>query len=137
MYMFCHIFTFLRLARTTRHQQLTATFSRPTVNRLYPMFLVVAFWLILICEITIYFPYVGHTKKFDNFALVAISVALMFALPSIRNTMPAAPPFGAVIDFASFFWAILVAILCFVFATTRYARDTWPAAPAPPAVVAK
>ena len=97
------------------------------------MVLVVAFWLILICEISIYFPYVGHTKKFDNFALVAVSVALMFALPSIRNTMPAAPAFGAVIDFASFFWTMLVAILCFLFSTTRYVRDTWPAAPAPAA----
>ncbi len=104
-------------------------FSRPTVNRLYPMFLVVAFWLILICEIAIYFPYVGHTKRLDNFSLVAVSVSLMFALPSIRNTMPAAPPFGAVIDFASFFWAMLVAILCFVFSTMRFVLDTWPAAP--------
>ena len=94
------------------------------------MFLVVAFWLILICEIAIYFPYVGHTKKFDNFDLVAASVTLLFALPSIHSTMPSAPAFGSVIDFASFFWAMLVAILCFVYSTLRYVWDTWPEPPA-------
>jgi hypothetical protein len=46
-----------------------------------------------------------------EFANVAIFSALIFALPSFRNSMPLAPPFGSLCDWISFFWAEAFAVI--------------------------
>lgn len=40
--------------------------------------------------------------------------ALLFALPPLRNVMPAAPPIGTFSDFLSFFWAEGIVAICLV-----------------------
>jgi hypothetical protein len=35
---------------------------------------------------------------------VGLSVALLFALPAVRNTQPEVPPIGAAVDVLGFFW---------------------------------
>ncbi len=46
-----------------------------------------------------------------EFGNVAFCSGLIFALPSFRNSMPLAPPFGSLPDWISFFWAESFAIL--------------------------
>jgi hypothetical protein len=61
-----------------------------------------------------------------DFAIVASLVALLFAIPALRSSLPNAPPPGALTDFLVFFWAlvmvgILMAVLSIVY-IRRYGR---------------
>ncbi|KAJ3205465.1 hypothetical protein HDU67_008830, partial [Dinochytrium kinnereticum] len=40
---------------------------------------------------------------------IAFSIALLFALPGIRNIQPGSPPIGCTADVVSFFWAMVLA----------------------------
>ncbi|KAJ3205463.1 hypothetical protein HDU67_008828 [Dinochytrium kinnereticum] len=63
---------------------------------------------------------------------IAFSIALMFALPGIRNTQPGTPPIGCTADVVSFFWAMVLtsatASLLIVNYIVKYNFD----APSPP-----
>jgi hypothetical protein len=61
---------------------------------------------------------------FCSYSHIAIS------LTGIRTSMPGQPPIGSVLDFGSFFWALLVTIVCFVASIVRWYNDLAPAAPA-------
>ncbi|KAJ3105061.1 hypothetical protein HDU96_008722 [Phlyctochytrium bullatum] len=39
---------------------------------------------------------------------IAFTIALLFALPGIRNTQPGSPPIGCTADVVSFFWAMVL-----------------------------
>jgi uncharacterized membrane protein YhaH (DUF805 family) len=43
-----------------------------------------------------------------DFAIVASLVALLFAIPALRGSLPNAPPPGTLTDFLVFFWALVV-----------------------------
>ena len=38
------------------------------------------------------------------------AVTVLFALPAVRSTMPGAPPLGAIMDFAVYFWCIIISV---------------------------
>ncbi|KAJ3094801.1 hypothetical protein HDU97_007558 [Phlyctochytrium planicorne] len=42
---------------------------------------------------------------------IAFSIALMFALPNIRNTQPGSPPVGCTADVVSYFWAMVLSAI--------------------------
>lgn len=44
-------------------------------------------------------------RRKPELAMLGWMTALLFALPAVRNSLPGAPPLGAVIDYGSFFWA--------------------------------
>ena len=108
----------------------SVSFSRPAISRAFPIFIICSFWVILGCELMLYFPWIVYPKKADNPAMITISTALLFALPGIRNILPGSPPYGAVLDLGSFFFAMLTAIFCFAFIAIKYLMDNIPAAPA-------
>ncbi|KAJ3205464.1 hypothetical protein HDU67_008829 [Dinochytrium kinnereticum] len=70
---------------------------------------------------------------------IAFSIALMFALPGIRNTQPGTPPIGCTADVVSFFWAMsltaVTASLLIINYIVKYNFDLPP--PPAPAVVEK
>jgi hypothetical protein len=108
--------------------RLTSSFSRPTIGRIFPMFIIVAFWLIPIFEVIFFAPnFMG--AKCTNPAPVSVAIGVLFALPGIRNTIGNGVPIGAVMDFGSFFWAELIAVLCFMFISYRYCVDNRPSPP--------
>jgi hypothetical protein len=124
---------------------LSINIHRPFMFRLYPGFVIFAFWLIIIFELFLIFALSffefrkvswqqSATRLFmlqanhrcilfiftfgvlklisqAEFANVAIFSALIFALPSFRNSMPLAPPFGSLSDWISFFWAESFAVI--------------------------
>lgn len=72
-------------------------------------------------------------KKLEPNLLVWMS-ALLFVLPSMRNTLPGVPPLGALTDFLVFFWVEAVVALClFIMVLTWYGRvpDNEPAGAEP------
>jgi hypothetical protein len=60
-----------------------------------------------------------HKVEFTTLAALG---ATLFAIPGIRNGMPAAPPVGTLADFLVFFWALMIIGLCLVAAATSWFR---------------
>ena len=61
-------------------------------------------------------------KKLEPNLLVWMS-ALLFVLPSMRNTLPGVPPLGSFTDYLVFFWVEAVVALClFIMVLTWYGR---------------
>ena len=56
----------------------------------------------------------------DAAAVVTGAVTVLFALPAVRNTMPGAPPLGAVMDFAVYFWCIIISIMHILYIAGKY-----------------
>ena len=44
--------------------------------------------------------------------IVAITTALLFAMPNVRNTQPGIPGIGCTSDIAGFFWNMMIVALC-------------------------
>eukprot|EP00455_Lapot_gusevi_P051802 TRINITY_DN7808_c0_g2_i3.p1 TRINITY_DN7808_c0_g2~~TRINITY_DN7808_c0_g2_i3.p1 ORF type:complete len:203 (+),score=60.07 TRINITY_DN7808_c0_g2_i3:65-610(+) len=111
-------------------------FARPSVSKIYPLCVVLGMWGILVAQgYVIYWMTVIRYKKTDNPAMLAFFAAVIFALPSLRNSMPFSPPIGILIDFAAFFWAEIVAMGALLIISIRFAFDTHPHIqphPAPP-----
>jgi hypothetical protein len=105
--------------------KISTNFFRPQIGRIFPMFIIVAFWLIPLFEI-LFFASTYMGAKCSTPAPVSVAIGVLFALPGIRNTAGNGVPIGAVMDFGSFFWAELIAVLCFMYISYRYYIDTRP-----------
>jgi hypothetical protein len=57
-----------------------------------------------------------------DFAIVASLVALLFAIPALRSSLPNAPPPGTLSDFLVFFWALLAVGVMMVVLSLVYIR---------------
>jgi hypothetical protein len=108
---------------------ITATFARPSISVIFPMFIMIAFWIIAVFDVLNLTPYIGTGTKLPP-PIVGVCASLLFALPGIRNAMPGGAPIGSVLDFVSYFWALVIAVFCFAWAVSRLVIDTHPAMPA-------
>jgi hypothetical protein len=106
------------------YYQIEITFERPGMFKVYPIFVVAAFWMIIWLEFTIIIAMVFfELRKAIEFANVAFFSGLIFALPSFRNSMPLAPPFGVSVDWISFFWAEAMAVAGLIICGVKYVKD--------------
>ena len=83
---------------------------RTPINIVFPMVFICAMWIMVIAQTMAFMPFYLGFKKVDGYPIPLLAVTMLFALPGIRNTLPGAPPLGAIIDFAAYFWNIVVAI---------------------------
>jgi len=100
--------------------ELAITISRPFMFRLYPGYVIFAFWLIIIIQLSLIFMLCFFDFRKVEFGCVGLFSGLIFALPSFRNSMPLAPPFGSLSDWISFFWAEGFAVLGLCILGTKY-----------------
>ena len=105
---------------------LSVQFLRPNISIIFPTFLACAFWLIALGDVVYLFGHLGTTVKVTNPSSVSVTTAVLFALPSLRNASPGNAPIGSVIDYAAYFWSVLIAVCCFLYAVARYAIDNQP-----------
>jgi hypothetical protein len=108
-------------------------FYRAPINKVFAMYILVALWFVCAAHTSANWTFYMGIKKVDAAALVTGAVTVLFALPAIRNSLPGAPPIGAVIDFAAYFWCIIICI-CHVFCVSYLWMDNTflhPAAPKP------
>ena len=101
--------------------ELAITISRPFMFRLYPGYVIFAFWLIIIIQLSLIFMLCFFDFRKVEFGCVGLFSGLIFALPSFRNSMPLAPPFGSLSDWISFFWAEGFAVLGLCILGTKFA----------------
>lgn len=106
---------------------------------LYPVFQIVAFWLIGLSFCIFTSVTVLWNKRRIEGPVMAGSIGLIFALPAFRNTAPGSPPIGirilprdlpqmgthasssgCTLDVCSFYWAMIFVVLCFIGLVARY-----------------
>ncbi len=115
-----------------QYAQLKYKFTRSPIFVVFPMYIICAMWLIVISHTFVFYPFFIGKKKVDANGTVTGAVGVLFALPNIRNTMPGVPPLGAVMDFACYFWCLVIAITNFIWVATLW-LDYTTINPPPPA----
>jgi hypothetical protein len=99
-------------------------FSRSWVTTLYPVLVAIGMWGIIIAElIVLYLHYVRKEKVVVG--AIAFYTALLFALPSLRNSTTTAP-IGCAFDYWAFFWSEVTTMTCiFWMAGKHYIFVCW------------
>ncbi|KAI8831375.1 hypothetical protein BC829DRAFT_437825 [Chytridium lagenaria] len=92
-----------------------------------PSFMIMTImWVLSLLSISLSVTLWSRGRKMEPPTL-GFTIAMLFALPAIRNTQPGAPPIGATSDVASFFWAIILtslsACLLFINYIVKYQKE--------------
>ena len=79
----------------------------------FVVFIMAVMWALALCAIAVVVNLVGRRRRFEG-AFTAFLAALLFAFPTVRNTLPGVPPVGALFDYAAFFWAEALVALALI-----------------------
>ena len=90
---------------------LAVTIKRPPTTKGFAVFIVVIMWCLTLGVLAATFQIVFRRREVSP-PLLGVFVALLFALPAVRNTQPAAPPIGTLLDTVSLFWNMMIVALC-------------------------
>ena len=109
----------------------TLRLKRSPINIVFPMFIAIGLWMMVAAQVLAFLPFYMGLKYVDAYAVPIAAVSTLFAVPAIRNNMPGVPPLGCIIDFASYFFVIVIAtfnllslgILYMFFSHQRQARE--------------
>ncbi|KAJ3113846.1 hypothetical protein HDU96_002843 [Phlyctochytrium bullatum] len=112
-------------------------FRRARLTLVFSVFVMTIMWMLALLGITFTALLLAYGRKSEP-PVIAFSVAMLFALPGVRNTQPGAPPVGCTSDLISFFWVMMiialnVGLLIFNFIYRSFFVKDPPAAPAAPA----
>jgi hypothetical protein len=76
--------------------------SWPTVA--FVVFIMVVMWALALGAVAVAVNLVTRRRRFEG-SFATLLAALLFAFPTVRNTLPGIPPVGVLFDYAAFFWA--------------------------------
>jgi hypothetical protein len=85
----------------------TVNIVRAPVNIVFPLYFAFLMWVTVCANIGFSVEYYLGLRGVTTAALAIGAISLLFALPSIRNTMPGSPPVGVALDFFSYFWCLV------------------------------
>ncbi|KAJ3105299.1 hypothetical protein HDU96_008612 [Phlyctochytrium bullatum] len=112
------------------------TVGRARLTLVFSVFVMIVMWMLALLGFAFTSFLLAWGLKSEP-PVIAYSVAMLFALPGVRNTQPGGPPIGCTSDLISFFWVMMIIslnvgllILNFIYRTFLRA-PTPPAAPAP------
>ena len=91
------------------------TARRSTTVKMYSIAVGTIMWILSLLDVLLVFMVWFGPNKSAELPMIAITVSLLFALPSLRNTLPGVPPLGCTLDVVSFFWAIGTKLPYFIF----------------------
>jgi hypothetical protein len=96
------------------YKQVRMYVQHTTLFMLYPTFVFVGLWAIAIGQAMIgWHIAIWHDSNMDQ-RYLTMSSSLLFGVPRFRMSIPMAPPFGCLFDYASFFWTEIVTVCVFV-----------------------
>ena len=76
--------------------------SWPTVA--FVVFIMAVMWALALAAVAVSVNLVTRRRRFEG-SFATLLAALLFAFPTVRNTLPGIPPVGVLFDYAAFFWA--------------------------------
>jgi hypothetical protein len=87
---------------------------RSITTRIFSMFIVFVMWMISLIKFFTALSFWLLKKKIE-LPLLALSGALLFGLPALRNSQPGVPPIGVMADVFGFFWNQMLIALTSIF----------------------
>lgn len=71
---------------------------------LFAVFIMVVMWALALGALAVAVSLLVRRRRFEG-AFAGFLAVLLFAFPTVRNSLPGIPPVGVLFDYASFFWA--------------------------------
>ncbi|KAJ3237390.1 hypothetical protein HDU81_009488 [Chytriomyces hyalinus] len=112
-----------------------ADIGRNVTVRSFATLIMIIMWFLALASVTFAAGLQFFGKKVEP-PFVAFTIALLFAMPGIRNTMPAAPPIGCLADQMVLVWVMVILALCVLYYFVRLIMNIMPEKPAYTAVQA-
>ena len=75
------------VATNAPQASLVVSFFRPSIAKVFPLFLCLGFWVIAVFDVIFTFAFLGNETKNTNPSSISVAAGLLFALPNIRNAM--------------------------------------------------
>jgi len=99
---------------------ITLTVKRSTTTKAFAIIIFMVMWCLSLSIFTAAMSVWFREKKVEP-PLIAISTALLFALPNIRNSQPGVPPVaGTTSDMVGFFWNLMLVAISAVSLLVNY-----------------
>eukprot|EP00276_Gloeochaete_wittrockiana_P006703 CAMPEP_0184654914 /NCGR_PEP_ID=MMETSP0308-20130426/12569_1 /TAXON_ID=38269 /ORGANISM="Gloeochaete witrockiana, Strain SAG 46.84" /LENGTH=189 /DNA_ID=CAMNT_0027091123 /DNA_START=563 /DNA_END=1132 /DNA_ORIENTATION=+ len=107
-------------------KQIRMKADRASIFIMYPVFVMLSMWMVTLVALSMSMSIVIWRKRRAELPMLIVYSGMMFALPSFRNSAPLVPPVGCLMDFASFFWTVIIAICSFVGIFVIIIIQDWP-----------
>ncbi|CAO3614526.1 unnamed protein product [Cunninghamella blakesleeana] len=94
------------------------TVTRNVATKGFSLFVITISWVLTLCQLFISCQAVLRNRP--TITLLSVPAALLFALPNLRNVQPGVPPVGIYLDFAGFFWNMVIVALSLITSSILY-----------------
>jgi hypothetical protein len=79
----------------------------------FAVFIMVVMWALALGALAVAVSLVARRRRFEG-AFAGFLAVLLFAFPTVRNSLPGIPPVGVLFDYAAFFWAEALVALALI-----------------------
>ena len=80
---------------------------------LFAVFIMVVMWALALGALAVTVSLLARRRRFEG-AFAGFLAVLLFAFPTVRNSLPGIPPVGVLFDYAAFFWAEALVALALI-----------------------
>jgi hypothetical protein len=80
---------------------------------LFAVFIMVVMWALALCSLAVAVRLVARRRRVEG-AFAGLLAVLLFAFPTVRNSLPGILPVGVLFDYAAFFWAEALVALALI-----------------------
>jgi hypothetical protein len=80
---------------------------------LFAVFMMVVMWALALGAVAVAVSLLARRRRFEG-AFAGFLAVLLFAFPTVRNSLPGIPPVGVLFDYAAFFWAEALVALALI-----------------------
>lgn len=96
------------------------SFKRSSGSLIYPSFIMIAFWGVSLIALVVAIKMVFFSSESVPPPIFGAYIGLIFAIPSVRNTLTSVTTFGCSLDFYSFFWSLAIAVICLIIISFKF-----------------
>jgi hypothetical protein len=79
----------------------------------FAVFIMVVMWALALGALAVAVSLLARRRRFEG-AFTGLLAVLLFAFPTVRNSLPGIPPVGVLLDYAAFFWAETLVALALI-----------------------
>jgi hypothetical protein len=79
----------------------------------FALFMMVVMWALALGAVAVAVSLLARRRRFEG-AFAGFLAVLLFAFPTVRNSLPGIPPVGVLFDYAAFFWAEALVALALI-----------------------
>ncbi|TPX75654.1 hypothetical protein CcCBS67573_g03079 [Chytriomyces confervae] len=126
LYPFDKWFSYVQVTELDAYADINITRSKTT--KALAILIAVAMWALSLCSVALAITLWAYEKKVEP-PFIVFTAALLFALPGLRNAMPAAPAMGVLVDQIVLVWGMALLSMSLVVYYLRFITSVVPAKP--------